>query len=276
MGGVALIWTIDCFVGFYLTLPCRERECRAAPGRRRTAAGARLVGALEAGLADQDARQRLSHQLRHAPRLRPVDLGAALHPGASAAFSLNLYVEVAQPVVTLVSSFTPTPYDTRTPSAAGRADRAEESASPRCWRTRARRRRSGAAGPTPAGDVFYSPELRRLRRPLLRSGRRSRRRRRRPAELYFDSERRQLHRRLDAVARDGGRIFLQMQFPLHSGRIVGLPGRILISAMGLVVAAAVGDRRGHLVSQAPGALGRISRAAVGTGSRRPEIPAAAE
>jgi uncharacterized iron-regulated membrane protein len=30
-------------------------------------------------------------------------------------------------------------------------------------------------------------------------------------------------------------IFLQAQFP-HSGRILGLPGRILISAMGLVVA----------------------------------------
>ncbi len=32
-------------------------------------------------------------------------------------------------------------------------------------------------------------------------------------------------------------IFVQAQFPLHSGRILGLPGRILISLMGLVVAA---------------------------------------
>ena len=31
-------------------------------------------------------------------------------------------------------------------------------------------------------------------------------------------------------------IFVQAQFPLHSGRILGMPGRILISAMGLVVA----------------------------------------
>jgi len=31
-------------------------------------------------------------------------------------------------------------------------------------------------------------------------------------------------------------IFVQMQFPLHSGRILGLPGRILISVMGVVVA----------------------------------------
>lgn len=31
-------------------------------------------------------------------------------------------------------------------------------------------------------------------------------------------------------------IFIQAQFPLHSGRILGMPGRILISVMGLVVA----------------------------------------
>jgi uncharacterized iron-regulated membrane protein len=29
---------------------------------------------------------------------------------------------------------------------------------------------------------------------------------------------------------------VQAQFPLHSGRILGLPGRILISFMGVVVA----------------------------------------
>lgn len=33
-----------------------------------------------------------------------------------------------------------------------------------------------------------------------------------------------------------GDIFMQAQFPLHSGRILGLPGRILICVMGLVVA----------------------------------------
>jgi uncharacterized iron-regulated membrane protein len=33
-----------------------------------------------------------------------------------------------------------------------------------------------------------------------------------------------------------GDVFLQAQFPLHSGRILGLPGRILISFTGLMVA----------------------------------------
>ena len=31
-------------------------------------------------------------------------------------------------------------------------------------------------------------------------------------------------------------IFLQLQFPLHSGRIAGIPGRIVLSFLGVVVA----------------------------------------
>ena len=33
-----------------------------------------------------------------------------------------------------------------------------------------------------------------------------------------------------------GDIFMQAQFPLHSGRIAGLPGRILVSLLGLAIA----------------------------------------
>lgn len=35
----------------------------------------------------------------------------------------------------------------------------------------------------------------------------------------------------------GADLFMQLQFPVHSGRMLGLPGRILISLTGLVVAA---------------------------------------
>ena len=31
-------------------------------------------------------------------------------------------------------------------------------------------------------------------------------------------------------------VFLQLQLPLHSGRILGLPGRVMMSVMGVVVA----------------------------------------
>lgn len=54
--------------------------------------------------------------------------------------------------------------------------------------------------------------------------------------LYLDSQdARVIGERLpwQGIAAD---LFVQAQFPLHSGRILGLPGRILISVMGLVVA----------------------------------------
>jgi uncharacterized iron-regulated membrane protein len=56
------------------------------------------------------------------------------------------------------------------------------------------------------------------------------------AWLYWDAT---TGRRLGASLPGNGSagdVFLQAQFPLHSGRIAGVPGRIAVSAMGLVVA----------------------------------------
>ena len=58
-----------------------------------------------------------------------------------------------------------------------------------------------------------------------------------PAQLFYDGQDgRPLGARIpwQGTAAD---VFVQAQFPMHSGRILGLPGRILISAMGIVVAA---------------------------------------
>jgi uncharacterized iron-regulated membrane protein len=54
--------------------------------------------------------------------------------------------------------------------------------------------------------------------------------------LYFDSESgKPLGGEIPGQGTAGG-IFLQAMFPLHSGRIAGVPGRILVSLMGLVIA----------------------------------------
>ena len=53
--------------------------------------------------------------------------------------------------------------------------------------------------------------------------------------LYFDDQSGDLLG--DDVPGKGtaGDIFLQAMYPLHSGRIIGLPGRILVSGLGLAV-----------------------------------------
>lgn len=55
-----------------------------------------------------------------------------------------------------------------------------------------------------------------------------------PAILYYDgADGRSLGARVPWVG-TAADIFLQAQFPVHSGRILGLPGRILVSFMGFV------------------------------------------
>jgi uncharacterized iron-regulated membrane protein len=54
--------------------------------------------------------------------------------------------------------------------------------------------------------------------------------------LYFDSTDGRL---IGAIVPDegtAGDVFMRLQFPLHSGRIAGLPGRIVVSAIGVAVA----------------------------------------
>ncbi len=111
LGIIAVIWTIDCFVGFYPTLPSR----RAGRGPSVGATGRPAQGLLDplgTGLEDQDVGQRLSDQFRHPSRLQPVDLGL-LFVIAFTAFSLNLYFEVFSPLMKTVSNYTPTPYEQR-------------------------------------------------------------------------------------------------------------------------------------------------------------------
>ncbi|MFN3401700.1 MAG: PepSY domain-containing protein, partial [Ferrovibrio sp.] len=57
------------------------------------------------------------------------------------------------------------------------------------------------------------------------------------ARLYFDgADGRLLGERVPGTG-TAADIVIQAQFPVHSGRILGLPGRILVSLMGLVTAA---------------------------------------
>jgi uncharacterized iron-regulated membrane protein len=57
-----------------------------------------------------------------------------------------------------------------------------------------------------------------------------------PSTLYYDSNDGSLIGNWLPWQGTAADIFVQAQFPLHSGRILGVPGRILVSIMGLVVA----------------------------------------
>ena len=54
--------------------------------------------------------------------------------------------------------------------------------------------------------------------------------------LYFDAASGALVSADIPGTGSAGDVFMQAMFPLHSGRLIGLPGRILVSVMGLGVA----------------------------------------
>ncbi len=232
LGGVAILWTLDCFVGFYLTTPLRRAPAPGRPAAVTRALGrgwwARWMPAWK--IKTVGSPYRIAFDLHRASGLWTWLLLFVL---AFTAFSLNLYREVFYPVMSLVSQVTPSPFsrapaDKHAPivpvaTYAEILDKARADATARGWRE-------------PAGAAFYAPQWGIYGVQFFEPGDEHGAAGVGPAMLLYERD--------GTPAGDSqpwkgtlADIFLQAQFPLHSGRILGLPGRILISAMGLVVAA---------------------------------------
>ena len=218
LGGIALLWTLDCFVGFYLTLPrgrpTWERWKRA--WQVRTRAGS----------------YKLNFDLHRAGGLWTWLLLFVL---AFTAFSLNLYGEVFYPVMSKVSQVTPSPFDLRAPRDRHQPIEPAVSFEQVVQKAKAEADRRGWS--EPAGSVFYTPQFGVYGVQFFHPGDDHGAAGVGPARLYYDgSDGRYLGDRQPWKG-SAADIFVQAQFPVHSGRILGLPGRILISLMGVVVAA---------------------------------------
>ncbi|MGV8838525.1 PepSY-associated TM helix domain-containing protein [Cellvibrio sp.] len=232
LGVVALTWTIDCFIGFYLTLPRRKRSAQVASP---------VIG---------DSSGSYWQRWKPAWKIRwsggPTKLNFDLHRAfglwtwvllfviAFTGFSLNLYREVFFPVMSMVSDVTPTPFDQRTPS-----DH-DNPIEPGYGFTQAVAlgQQAGAdkGWSQPVNSVWYSREFGIYRIEFFSAaeghgaggvGHKA---------VFLDAKSGELIGDFTPWKGTAADLFVQAQFPLHSGRILGLPGRILISIMGLVIA----------------------------------------
>lgn len=227
LGVIAVLWTVDCITSVYLTFPASRR-----PGSSGTHGPSWRQRWKPSWLIRRRAgNYKLNYDLHRAGSLWTWALLFIL---AFTAFSLNLYREVFYPVLSTLSQVTPTPFDTRRPADPRHPIEARVGFTEIL--ARARDEAAGRQWQTPPGSVFYASAFGVYGVQFFHPGDDHGAAGVGPARLFFDgADGRLIGERLPwkGTAAD---IFVQAQFPLHSGRIFGLPGRLLISAMGLVVA----------------------------------------
>jgi len=233
MGGVAVLWMLDCFVGFYLTLPPRravEQSQPAAVARQlRRGWWERWKPAWK--IKTGGSAYRINFDIHRASGLW---MWGVLFILAFTGFALNLYSEVFYPAVRMVSEVTPTPFDKRTP-----ADH-NSPVVPRFTYAQivdvASREAARRGIDEPPGAVHYASAYGIYSVSFFEPGHDHGPGGSSPRMLFFDGNDGRLLGRHRPWSGTAGDIFIQAQLPLHSGRILGLPGRILVSFMGLVVA----------------------------------------
>ncbi len=227
LGAVALLWLFDCFVGFYLTLP--RRDGRGAPQRQLPAWLSRWRPAWF--VRWRQGGYRRTFDIHRAFGLWTWVFLAVL---ASSAATLNLFPELFRPILLSFSDFTPRPTDTYKLMPANQPiqphvpwdriiEQAKRDAAAREWDEPVNRAfyayRNG----------YYSVSFFKFGDYLGVNGMPHKR-------LFYDAGDGRFIGMRKPWKGSGADIFIQAQFPVHSGRILGLPGRIMISAMGIVVA----------------------------------------
>lgn len=213
MGLIAIGWTLDCLIALWISFP------KAASWRKSFAFRWRQGG------------YRFNFDLH---RSGGVWLWLLVLLLAVTSVSMNLRSQVMAPLTGLFSALTPNPFDTMTPRPPGQPIEPALDREAILERARAEAQRRGWQAP--AGGIFYADGYGLYGVGFFAPGEDHGEAGLGPPWLYFDGITGALAGAVVPGEGSAGDLFLHAQFPLHSGRILGLPGRILISFMGLAVA----------------------------------------
>lgn len=213
MGIIGIVWVLDCFIALWLSFPNWRSWHKSFAFRWRQGG------------------HKLNFDLH---RSSGVWLWLFMLLLAITSVSMNLNSQVVRPVVSLFSPLSADVFSSRVPQAPDKPlipaisrehviEVAKQDAQKRGWTL-------------PAGGIFYSPAFGVYGVGFFEPGNDHGDVGLGNAWLYFDGKDGQALGGKIPGTGSAGDIFLQAQFPLHSGRILGLTGRILISLLGLVVA----------------------------------------
>lgn len=208
MGIVAILWTLDCLVSLWLTLP------RGRPFWRKW------------GKAWKIKRQRLNHDVHRAGGLW---LWLLLTPVAVSSVAMNLPAEVFKPVVSLFSEVPLSTYEAR-----GRLAKEELGELKLDYRQAyalAREEGDRLGLHEPITELYYSFEYN-----FFGAGFGDHASDEGNAWVFVHGQDGSvIGREIPGVGTLGER-FYQLQLPIHGGRILGFPGRVLIAVLGLAIA----------------------------------------
>ncbi len=213
MGIIGIVWALDCFIALWLSFPNWKSWRKSFAFRWK------------------DGGHKLNFDLH---RSGGVWVWGLLLILAVTSVSMNLNNQVMTPLVKMFSTVTPTAFDTRTPVA---PDKVVEPKVSREQVTRLAVEEGKRRGfEVPAGGVFYSSMFGLYGVGFFEAGNDHGDVGLGNAWLYFDAATGAPAGTRIPGTGSAGDLFIQAQFPLHSGRILGLPGRIFISFMGALVA----------------------------------------
>lgn len=210
MGGVALAWMLDCFVGFYLTLP------RGGPFWTKW----RPIWRIKRGAGGY----RLNLDLHRASGLW---LWPVLFLLALSSVALNLNAEVFRPALSALLPTSPSIWDKPAPSVTPPVRIDWDGA---VTRARAEARRRGWFDPVSlvyaARDQgFYMVRFGRKHQPGFSD-----------SSIFVSGADGRILSAERAGGGKAGDVVADLMFPIHTGQVAGTPGRILICIAGIVVA----------------------------------------
>ncbi|HWT36739.1 MAG TPA: PepSY-associated TM helix domain-containing protein [Paraburkholderia sp.] len=213
MGIVGIVWTVDSVIALVLSFPSMKAWKKSLAFRVR-----------RGGYA-------LTFDLH---RSGGVWIWGLLLMMAVTSVSMNLSAPVVQPIVRFFSTLTPTPFTDPSLLPAAKPDEApiaREQVLKLAEQARADRHIDA-----PPGAIYYAPMLHVYGIGYFNAGDDHGDDGLGNAWTYWNAQNGQPLGAQIPGKGTAGDLFMQAQFPLHSGRILGLGGRILISCVGVMVA----------------------------------------
>ena len=240
MGLVGIVWMFDAFVGFYLTLP------RLGAQRGQSVEGQSSQGESDAIASRRTWWERWKPAWKIKRRASSYRLNLDLHRAfglwlwaallilAFTSISMNLNNEVVRPILSRLSTLTVDAFDDRSPAPLNKPIAPKLSFAAAIDIASAEARRRGWSEPT--GSAFYGRLHGLYSINFFQPGDDHGSAGMGVKMIFVDAASGALQGRRVPWEGTAADIFMQLQFPLHSGRIAGVPGRAFLSFMGLVVA----------------------------------------